>query len=248
MVFLFAPVKKPNYFLFFCMGLPWVSGCMAINEKLQSTHESLEKGMQAVADKTLVPVLGVVLFPLTVADAAMQKRKYNKLERRRKTAIRRAIADIVDKKVEALTSEDFESIEILVVNRSELTDLRELQNAPNLKSLHLEYNWVVDVKPLSELESLETLILGANQIIDVTALSELQNLRRLYLWDNQIKDITPLLGMKSLKVLDLEGNPVSKQDIQRLEQALPNCKIFHDHINHNPSKDKTSPYSLFGSR
>ncbi len=111
------------------MVLPWATGCTTTQQikaavKLDENLHAVEKGMQ---------VVGAVLSPLTAVDAAMQKRREKKREKKRRTAIRRAISKIVDKPVDALTSEDFESIETLVVNSSELTDLTDFQNTPNLK-------------------------------------------------------------------------------------------------------------------
>jgi Leucine-rich repeat (LRR) protein len=67
-----------------------------------------------------------------------------------------------------------------------------------------------------------------NNISDISSLRELTELEEAQLWNNPIEDISPLLGLKKLKVIDITRTKVSKQDVEKLQKALPNCKITHD--------------------
>ena len=64
--------------------------------------------------------------------------------------------------------------------------------------------------------------------IDVGSLASFKELRFLYLYNVPIGDITPLVGLKKLKYLDLRGTQVTRDQIEVLEKALPDCEINHD--------------------
>jgi len=60
-------------------------------------------------------------------------------------------------------------------------------------------------------------------------LAGLTNLEELFLFNNQITNLTPLAGLKGLKRLIIFDNPnLTKTEINKLKQALPNCKISHN--------------------
>jgi len=56
-------------------------------------------------------------------------------------------------------------------------------------------------------------------------LARLENLEVLYLENTQVSDLSALSGLKNLAVLWLKGTPVSKEQVQMLQKALPNCDI-----------------------
>ena len=57
---------------------------------------------------------------------------------------------------------------------------------------------------------------------------ELRQLQSLSLADTQVTDagLEHLKGLKELRSLDLTTTHVTDQGVKRLQQALPNCKIF----------------------
>ena len=76
---------------------------------------------------------------------------------------------------------------------------------------------------------LEGLILGNNKITDVNALTKLKKLKMLELNNNQLTDISALAKLKQLKELDLRNNPdLTKAKIEKLQKALPKCRIYHN--------------------
>ena len=48
----------------------------------------------------------------------------------------------------------------------------------------------------------------------------------LYLYATQVSDLTPLANLKRLQVLNLGHTQVNVEQVQALQQALPNCKIY----------------------
>lgn len=96
----------------------------------------------------------------------------------------------------------------------------------NLTGLYLKRNQIQDISALSNLTNLTGLDLSKNQIQDISSLANLTNLTSLKLWKNQIQDISVLANLTNLTRLDLSENPINPQDIEWLQQKLPNCKII----------------------
>ena len=116
--------------------------------------------------------------------------------------------------------------------RPEITDLRGIEFAINLKDLYLWNNNITDISPVVSLTHLRTLSLsinaisdisplanltapllmldlGSNAISDISALANLTNLGMLYLGGNIISDISPLAGITNLGYLHLGNNTIS---------------------------------------
>ena len=89
-------------------------------------------------------------------------------------------------------------------------------------------------KPTGELTpadfaKVKELYMPYDEIIDLEALAGLANLEELSLFNNQITNLTPLAEIKGLKRLIIYDNPtLTKTEINKLQQALPNCKISHN--------------------
>ena len=116
--------------------------------------------------------------------------------------------------------------------RPEITDLRGIEFAINLKDLYLWNNNITDISPVVSLTHLRTLSLsinaisdisplanrtapllmldlGSNAISDISALANLTNLGMLSLGGNVISDISPLAGLTHLGYLRLGNNTIS---------------------------------------
>ena len=107
-----------------------------------------------------------------------------------------------------LAAVELGKVESIKLDEAEVTDLMalvvELGRLPNLKELRLKGAGVTDVAPLR-------------------ALGEL---RYLYLEKNKITCAGPLCELKQLKQLWLYGNPLPREEVILLEQALPKCEVF----------------------
>jgi len=82
---------------------------------------------------------------------------------------------------------------------------------------------VVELKRLPQLKELS---LARNELTDVAPLAGLPGLRYLHLEKNRISQLGPLCELKVLKQLWLYGNPLGREEIIMLEQALPRCEVF----------------------
>ena len=98
-----------------------------------------------------------------------------------------------------------------------------------VKQLLLMKKGIGDLKPLAKVGKLLRLGLSGNEITDLSPLSHLKELEWLDLRENKISDLTTLRELKSLKELNLMDNPhVTKKEVEKLQEALPGCKIFHN--------------------
>ncbi len=53
--------------------------------------------------------------------------------------------------------------------------------------------------------------------------------------NTQVSDLTPLANLNSLEWLDLSGTQVSEEQVIKLQQTLPNCKIYASVLASAPS-------------
>lgn len=117
---------------------------------------------------------------------------------------------------------------ILDLSNRELTDLTPLTQLNALESLTLTGNKISDLQPLSSLTSLTYLHLGNNKITDLSPLTSLTALRSLYLDGNESPDLSVLETMKSLTTLSIRGMELTKDQLESLRSALPNCNVYCD--------------------
>ena len=102
------------------------------------------------------------------------------------------------------------NLRVLVVDRSEVSDLTPLAGLENLESLSIVKSKVSDITPLAGLKNLRVLKLYDNhRISDITPLAGLVNLEVLQLHDNKISDLMPLTGLVNLEQLQLHYNQIS---------------------------------------
>ena len=107
-----------------------------------------------------------------------------------------------------LTPELLAKVDSVKLDEAEIDSLPELvaglRALPNLKMLGLKRAGLTDAEPL--------IVLG--------------NLRYLYLEKNKLSSVAPLCELKQLKQLWLYGNPVPREELILIEQALPKCEVF----------------------
>ena len=128
-----------------------------------------------------------------------------------------------------LTQEDFDKVKSIYFRHNTLDDISIVSKMQNLEIFDIaDAKKVSDLSPLKDLSKLKRLLVMQNNISDISSLRELTELEEAQLWNNPIEDISPLLGLKKLKIIDITRTKVSKQDVEKLQKALPNCKIIHD--------------------
>jgi serine/threonine protein kinase len=113
----------------------------------------------------------------------------------------------------------------LYLGENNISDISALAELTNLKEISLYQNNISDISALEGLTDLEQLYLNENDISDISALEGLTDLNWLNLSYNNISDVSALKGLTNLTTLHLYENPLTKSQVDELEQALPNCDI-----------------------
>ncbi len=121
--------------------------------------------------------------------------------------------------------QDTTSIEISNVPE---VDLASIYHFTKLETLKIRGTDLRNIYPLQSLSTLRHLDLACNHIEDVTPVASLYDLETLDLSSNYISMVTPFFSLTSLTELNLSGNPIPPDQLERLQYALPNCKIIYD--------------------
>ena len=88
---------------------------------------------------------------------------------------------------------------------------------------------ITNLTPLAGLTGLKELVIYENQVTDLKPLARLTKLEVLDLHSNRIANLTPLAGLTKLEELVLKDNPnLTMAEIDKLQTALPNCRILHN--------------------
>lgn len=106
-------------------------------------------------------------------------------------------------------------------------DLHFLVPLTALRKLNISNPEDCDLSPLQGLASLEvlTLVLGGRSITDLSPLNHLIALRELYLGGIAVSDLSPLARLPDLKELHLNDTKVTDDEVAKLRELLPTCKI-----------------------
>jgi hypothetical protein len=109
--------------------------------------------------------------------------------------------------------------------RSPPGDLTPLAEFSKLVVLSFDHAEVSDFSALAGLNNLEVLHIEGLRVTDISTLAELPSLRMLGLRTTNLSDLTPLHGLQNLDTIFLQDAHVSKDEVDRLQKALPNCQI-----------------------
>ena len=117
------------------------------------------------------------------------------------------------------------NIRHLDLRSTQVSDLAPLAKLEELERLALADTPVTDLSPLSNLVKLEVLWLNYSQVADLSPLENLTRLEYLSLNDTAVTDVSVLTRLTHLKRLSLPVAHVSEEDVAKLQEVLPNCKI-----------------------
>ena len=106
-----------------------------------------------------------------------------------------------------------------------LRDLSPLANLTHLQFLSVVSDELSDVSPLAMLTDLQVLGLLSRQKLDLSPLAKLTSLQRLLLRADEDTDLSPLMTLTNLKEAYFDSPLGNDEELARLRQALPNCRI-----------------------
>ncbi|MBN1973421.1 MAG: hypothetical protein JW787_07260 [Sedimentisphaerales bacterium] len=124
---------------------------------------------------------------------------------------------------EALAS--FPKLVHLNLTRAKINNSDFLKKLTNLKYLELSNTDINDINPIQGLVNLEYLGLERADITDISPLTNLKNLQELDLRSTKVNGVNTLIKLTKLKTLNLRNVPLSEEQIDELQKALPNLKI-----------------------
>lgn len=116
--------------------------------------------------------------------------------------------------------------EYVDVTGKSVTSIDGIEQLIMLETAYLGNNYISDVSPLQNLTNLRSIDLSNNMVYDISPLWNLTRLEYLNLAGNGIESVRALMGMTRLRHLDLTGNPLSQEQIDELQSALPDCQIY----------------------
>jgi hypothetical protein len=128
----------------------------------------------------------------------------------------------IGKRTGALTDADLEKVKSLTFEKYE--EGESFEEGVD----YSKYPYISDLTLLAKLTKLQKLVIPGNKITDLKPLASLTELQALDLRRNKITDLSPLAELKQLKEVTLYANYITMEEVNKLETALPNCKIFHN--------------------
>ncbi|XP_023224445.1 dynein regulatory complex subunit 3-like isoform X3 [Centruroides sculpturatus] len=120
----------------------------------------------------------------------------------------------------------------LILSDNLIEEIEGLDLLVHLIRLDLSFNNIEDIKGLDKLEKLEDLSLFANKIIKLKNMEKLVNLQLFSVGNNLLCDFNNVLYLKQfkkLRCLNLEENPISKENFFELHTiaVLPNLMYLN---------------------
>ena len=128
----------------------------------------------------------------------------------------------IGKRTGALTDADLEKVKSLTFEKYE--EGESFEEGVD----YSKYPYISDLALLTKLTKLQKLVIPGNKITNLKPLTSLTELQALDLRRNKITDLSPLAELKQLKEVTLYVNYITMEEVNKLETALPNCKIFHN--------------------
>jgi hypothetical protein len=116
----------------------------------------------------------------------------------------------------------------LTVMSAEVRDLAPISGLVHLRFLQLSYARCRDFSPLSGMRKLELLDLDNSEVRDLSPLAGLTSLDCLSLNNTSVSDLAPLAKVPNLRKIWVRNTGVTKDQVDALQKAMPNCKIDHD--------------------
>jgi Leucine-rich repeat (LRR) protein len=145
--------------------------------------------------------------------------------------IREAIARLLGKKPEEVTSDDYNKIEELDLRGSEISDLEPIKQLTSLQELKLMGTDVSDLEPIKQLTSLQELDLMGTKVKDLEPIKKLTNLQSIDLVGTQVSDLEPIKGLTSLQSLDLDHTQVSNLEPIKGLTSLQSLDVSGTQVN-----------------
>jgi len=125
------------------------------------------------------------------------------------------------------------SLRTVDLTNTQVSDLTELTNLPELADLRLDYCSKVNLEHLPALAKIPSLrALGANSLRlqdeGIAVLAENTGLEQLHIMGTRVTDtgLAPLQKLKNLKQLKLTYSTYNRDDLAAFRKAVPECQVI----------------------
>lgn len=133
-------------------------------------------------------------------------------------------------------------METLVISNNKISEISVLEGKTELKSFESYGNSEIrDISYLRDSLKLEFLVIVDSKISDIRVLEDKTNLKHLALTDANIEDVKPLKDLKDLKVLFLNSN-----NIKDISSLLPFDRFEMLNLDNNPLWKDDGTNSMLG--
>lgn len=172
--------------------------------QLKRARDTRAKGYELTQDEALAGEITIITWEESQkTDKSIQWKDYG---------VEQAVRQMTGIKEGDIMLSDIWEISDYYLYESNISDLSDLKNFPNLTSLYLYNSNITDLEMLEDFKNLEKLYLSDNEITNLEPLEHLSNLVWLDVSNNQIEDIESLKKLKNLVHLDLSGNRISNAE------------------------------------
>ena len=117
---------------------------------------------------------------------------------------------------------------VLTGTRLKQDDLTSIASLTRMESLGLSDCGISDIRFLTGLTDLTFLQISDNSVRDLSPVNGMKKLKTLYIDNNPITDLSPLYSLDALRTLSMKGIDISRDQLDALRKALPNCSVYAD--------------------
>ena len=120
---------------------------------------------------------------------------------------------------------ELRKLTLLRLNNNNVSDISALSGMKDMNRLHLQNNNISDITPLTNMAVITEVYLENNNVSDIEPLMHLTTLGWIKLGRNPVSNLNPLTNILGLKKLYIEGLDISADEIQSLQDKMPDTVI-----------------------
>ena len=136
------------------------------------------------------------------------------------------VLDLSDNSISDITPlVELRKLTLLRLNNNNVSDISALSGMKEMSRLHLQNNNISDITPLTNMAVITEVYLENNNVSDIEPLMSLTTLGWIKLGGNPISNLNPLTNITGLKKLYIERIDISADELQSLQDKMPDTVI-----------------------
>ena len=121
---------------------------------------------------------------------------------------------------------ELRNLTLLRINDNDISNISALSGLKSMDRLHMQNNSISDIAPLTAMADLTEVYLENNNVSDIEPLMSLTSLGWIKLGYNPVSNFNPITHLTQLKKLYIEGIDIPAEELQSLQDKLPDTTIF----------------------